>query len=282
MSKVEGQPLDQLKERVRAHWEHEVCGTRYGQSVARGERLREIEDARYRLEPYIPEFADFAAYAGRRVLEIGVGAGVDFGGWLAAGALASGVDLTEASIAATRERLDSKGVDPKRYELLRADAENLPFGDDEFDLVYSWGVLHHSPDTERAFCEAHRVLKPGGEFKGMIYHLPSWTGWFIWVLYGPLKGRPFLSVRRVVFEHLESPGTKAYSLREADDLLRRAGFSKVELRTKLGPGDLLLTKPSKRYGGALFRLIWQLCPRWLGRLLGDRLGLYLLIEARKA
>lgn len=281
MNRAEERALEQRKAEVRAHWEHETCGTRYGESTELGDRLREIETARYRLEPYIPPFADFSASTGKRVLEIGVGAGVDFCRWVAAGAQATGVDLTEAGIRSTRERLDFSGADPASYRLQTADAENLPFQDGTFDLVYSWGVLHHSPDTERAFREACRVLRPGGVFKGMIYHLPSWSGWFMWVLYGPLRGRPFLSPRRAVFERLESPGTKAYSLREAHELVQGAGFDHVRLSTRLGSGDLLLTKPSSRYQGALFNLIWKVYPRWLVRLLGDRFGLYLLIEATK-
>lgn len=263
------------------HWEREACGTRYGASATRRERLAEIEEARYRLEPYIPGFADFRRYAGRRVLEIGVGAGVDFSHWVAAGADASGIDLTATGVELTRERLELAGVGSDRYDLRQGDAENLPFPDGEFDLVYSWGVLHHTPDTERAFREAHRVLKPGGRFKGMIYHLRSWAAVSIWLLHGPLRARPWLPVRRAVFDHLESPGTKVYTLREAGELLRRAGFRDVELSTRLGPGDLLSGEPSREYRTGRLRWAWKLYPRWLVRLLGDRYGLYLLMEAVK-
>ncbi len=281
MSATSEQQMESLKARVRSHWEQESCGARYGESASRRESLREMEAARYRLEPYIPAFADFQGAAGKRLLEVGVGAGVDFSHWVRAGARATGVDLTDAGIELTRERLELEGVGGEQYRLQRADAESLPFADGEFDLVYSWGVLHHSPDTERAFREACRVLKPGGKLKAMIYHLPSWGAWFMWALYGPLKGKPFVSVKKAVFDNLESPGTKVYTLREADDLVRRAGFDDVRLSTRLGSGDLLLGKPSQKYQSALFRTIWKLYPRWLVRLLGDRLGLYLLIEARK-
>src|SRR6185295_12363816 len=83
-----------LKRSVRRHWEHEPCGTRGGDQVSRSAYFASIEQHRYDVEPYIPVFADFEAARGRRVLEIGVGAGTDHVNWLRAGARAVGVDLT--------------------------------------------------------------------------------------------------------------------------------------------------------------------------------------------
>jgi ubiquinone/menaquinone biosynthesis C-methylase UbiE len=164
---------------------------------------------------------------------------------------------------------------------MRADAENLPFDDGTFDLVYSWGVLHHTPDTSAAFAEALRVLKPGGTIKAMVYHTPSWTGWMLWAIHGLLRGRPLKSPKQLVYERLESPGTKVFSVRQITDLLQETGFENVSARTQLGPGDLLTIKPSGRYQSLPARVIWKTYPRWLVRLLGDRFGLGLLVEARR-
>lgn len=285
MSEAQAGPPDaaapELKDRVRAHWERETCGTRYGSSASRREYFDEIERARYALEPYIPDFARFDEAEGLRVLEVGVGAGSDFCGWVEAGARATGIDLTDAAIENTRDHLEARGLADRPHELRRVDAEALPFEDGCFDLVYSWGVLHHSPDTARAFAEVCRVLKPGGTFRGMVYHVPSWSGWMIWLLHGPLRGRPLRSVKDAIFEHLESPGTKAYTLGEADALLRGAGFEPPRLATRLNPGDLLDIRPSEKYRHPLYRWVWRLYPRWLVRALGDRFGLNLLIEAHK-
>ena len=148
-------------------------------------------------------------------------------------------------------------------------------------MVYSWGVLHHTPDTAKTFSESFRVLKPGGRLKAMIYHVPSWTGWMLWLRYGLFQGNPFLRPRVAIYNYLESPGTKAYTLEEAEKMLSACGFKKITLKSKLGPGDLLTIKPSKRYEGLFFKLIWKIYPRWLVRLLGDRFGLGLMIEASK-
>jgi len=126
-----------LKQAVKQHWEEEVCGIRYGESSSREEWLQEIERARYDLEPYIHGFADFAGASGKKVLEIGVGAGSDFANWIKNGAMSSGVDITDAAIALTKGRLNMLNIDPSHYRLTQGDAENLPFSEAEFDLVYS-------------------------------------------------------------------------------------------------------------------------------------------------
>ncbi|MBI2637974.1 class I SAM-dependent methyltransferase [Candidatus Peregrinibacteria bacterium] len=261
-----------LKQAVKTHWEDETCGIRYGE---------EIEQGRYELEPHIPSFAQFSKAKWKKVLEIGVGAGVDFLEWIRHGAHATGIDLTEAAIKHTRERLEAHNIKPHQYRLLASDAEKLPFADREFDIIYSWGVLHHTPDTTQAFKEALRVLKPGGILKAMIYHIPSWTGFLLWIQHCLLKGRPWKTSRYALFHYLESPGTKAYTLQEARILLEAVGFQNIHLETKLCAGDLLEIKPSKKYQGRVYRLIWKFYPRWFVRLLGHRFGLELLITAKK-
>jgi SAM-dependent methyltransferase len=258
------------KSDVRAFWDADPCGTRY---------LEDAEDfaaharARYTLEPYIFEFADFQSGRGLRVLEIGVGMGADYLEWLKAGAHATGVDFSAASIEKARRRCELAGYCP---DLRVADAENLPFAENSFDVVYSYGVMHHSPDTAQCLREAWRVLRPGGEAKIMMYHHPSLTGAMLWLRYGSFRGK---SLRQAVFDHLESPGTKTYTKKEAHAVM--AGFHGIEMRVAASPGDLLLHRPSVKFQSPFYRLIWKIYPRWLARRLGDRWGLFLLITATK-
>jgi SAM-dependent methyltransferase len=151
-----------------------------------------------------------------------------------------------------------------------------------FDIVYSWGVLHHTPDTGKAYREVFRVLRPGGLMRTMVYHVPCWTGLMLYLVHGLAKGAPRLGLKAAIYHHLESPGTKAYTRAEGAALATQTGFEQVSVSTGLGPGDLLQIKPSRRYQGRLARLAWELYPRPLIRLLGNRFGLYLLIEGRKA
>ena len=265
-----------LKRRVAAHWEAEPCGTRGIEAADRLAFFHGVEAERYAQEPFIREFAGFASARGRRVLEIGVGAGSDYVNWLRAGAHAIGVDLTAAAVRLTRERCTLEGFAPA---LSRTDCESLPFADASFDVAYSYGVIHHAPDTVKAVAEIRRVLKPGGVARVMIYHAPSITGLLLWTVHCLLRLRPWRSPRWAVAHYLESPGTKVYTLREARALF--GAFSTVRVRTVLGSGDLLLMRRSEKYGRALARLAWRLYPRWAVRLAGDRFGLGLLIEAVK-
>jgi SAM-dependent methyltransferase len=265
------------KSAVREYWDAESCGERYAVGPDLGERLRSVRRTRYELEPYIPAFAGFPSARGRDVLEIGVGMGTDHVEWARSGPRSlAGVDLTPRAVEFTRTQLELEGLGS---DLRVADAEELPFESGSFDLVYSWGVLHHSPDTPRAFAEVHRVLRPGGEARFMIYHTHSLTGYMLWARYAAAAGRPFRSLADVYARHLESPGTKAYSSRQARELCR--DFSSVEVRIQLNHGDLLEGDVGVRHRGALLTLAKRLWPRPLIRALFPRLGLYLLIKARR-
>lgn len=269
----------QLKAQVKHYWEGETCGTRYGNGPDRRLYFERISASRYRLEPYITDFAGFPDARGKSVLEIGVGAGADFANWCTYASHSTGVDLTESAIALTAERMALSGFAPEKYSLRTADAEHLPFPDATFDIVYSWGVLHHSPQTERGFAEARRVLKPGGELRAMIYHLHCWTAVMLYLQHAVVRGKFHLSIRDVLSFSLESPGTKAYTLKETHDLLLRTGFHDIRLSTRLGPGDLLTLEPSQKYISTFYRVVWKLYPRWLVRAIGDRYGMSLLIKA---
>lgn len=234
------------KSDVKAFWETEACGERYG---AEQDRLR------YQIEPEILDFADFDSSAGKGVLEIGVGMGADFLRWVRAGAEATGVDLTERAVELTRQRLASEG---QQADVRVADAESLPFADGQFDIVYSWGVLHHTPDPARALAEAQRVLAPGGQLKVMLYHRHSWVALAAWARFCLLRGRPFATLRDAVAQ-VESAGTQAFTCEEIVVMLARMVGLSVKPR---------LTHWDRR------------CVPVLSSLLGHRFGWFLLIQGR--
>jgi ubiquinone/menaquinone biosynthesis C-methylase UbiE len=272
----------ELKQRVKAYWETEVCGSRYGLQWARDRRryFEELDRARYELEPEVIEFAQFDQARGKRFLEVGLGAGADFSRWVRAGAIASGRDLTRASVNLVRERLDLEGLSA---DVEMGDAEDLrEFADNSFDIFYSAGVLMATPDTEKAFAEAHRVLKPGGQLKVLIYHYPSVGAFLIWMVHGPLRFR-WQAPRACVAEHYESPGMKMYTLEEARALVGKF-FTRhaIEIRLYLGAGDLLTHKFSSKYAGRKWELARALYPRWFVKhVLGERFGTGMLISTIK-
>lgn len=267
--------MEQSKVSVRDFWQLQSCGEVYAVGRSEREQFEAQAAERYRIEPFIGSFARFPEGRGRDVLEIGVGMGADHLEWAQSGPRRlAGVDLTERAVAYTKQRVALYGM---RSELQVADAERLPFPDASFDLVYSWGVLHHSPDTRRAVDEVYRLLRPGGVARIMIYHRPSIVGAMLWVRYALLAGRPWRSLRAVLSEHLESPGTKAYTIREARQLF--SSFSGLTMRTELSVGDLMIGAAGQRHSGVLLRLARAVWPRRVLQRLFRWAGLYLLVEA---
>lgn len=267
---------DVSKDDVRSFWEAGACGEVYASGDTPRERYDSHADARYELEPYIPSFARFHEGGGKDVLEIGVGMGADHAEWAKhQPRRLVGVDLTETAVLATKDRLEAYDL---RSDVRVGDAENLPFDDESFDIVYSWGVVHHSPDTRAAIREIHRVLRPGGSARLMIYHRPSLVGLLLWARYALLAGKPRRSLAEVCAAHLESPGTKTYSIAQARQLM--SDFATSSPRSRLSFGDLLQGEVGQLHGGKLLTIAKRLWPRPLLRRLHP-LGLYLLIDAKK-
>lgn len=163
----------ELKERVREFWQQHPCGTKFSDAeIGTPEFFERVEQHRYEKEWHIPAAADFAATRGLKVLEIGCGLGTDGAQFAKAGAEYTGIDLTEAAIDLARQRFAATGL---KGEFRVSDAEQLDFADEAFDIVYSHGVLHHTPNIEAAVHEIHRVLKPGGRAIVMLYHRGSYN-----------------------------------------------------------------------------------------------------------
>jgi ubiquinone/menaquinone biosynthesis C-methylase UbiE len=158
------------------------------------EHLAEVE-RRFLAEAWFaqrPGAAPFSALIpfdelrGNDVLEIGCGTGVHTKLLAEAGARVSAVDLTPTAVELTRRRLELAGLSA---DVREADAESLPYDDSSFDFMWSWGVIHHSADTDRVIAEIARVLRPGGRIAFMVYHRTSITFWLNYVLYrGVLRG----------------------------------------------------------------------------------------------
>lgn len=245
-----------LNDAVRAFWEKEPCGT--GQTIVGGttpgtrEWYEAVEEYRYQMEPFIHSIAQFTRYHGKKLLEVGVGAGTDHLQWARAGAICHGVDLTAAAIETTRRRLELYG---QRSELKHIDAETLPYPDATFDVVYSWGVIHHSECPEAIIAEIHRVLRPGGRFIGMMYGRHSVVTLKLWFRHALLRARPWRSFSDVIWHHMESIGTKAYTRNELARMM--SAFRDVELIPTICHYDR----------------IWL--PRWLTQFFPDNWGWYI-------
>jgi SAM-dependent methyltransferase len=248
-----------LKRRVQQFWDERPCGSKHADAPEGSPAFFEqVERKRYELEPFIPMYADFAGARGERVLEIGVGLGTDLARFARAGALVTGVDFSERSVELARRRLALDGLSG---EVLVADAEGLPFPDGGFDRVYSWGVLHHTPDTARAAREAIRVLRPGGRLCVMLYARRSWVGLGLWARHALLAGKPLRSFADVLAHHMESDGTKAFTTHEVQTMF--ADLSDVEIDRVGTPYDRRVAGPLASATGRL--LGWFLVVRGRSR-----------------
>lgn len=251
-----------LNNEVRAYWEVEPCGT--GTQITGGlerqslEWFKEVEQHRYDVEPFIHSVAQFQRHHGKTMLEIGVGAGTDHLQWARAGLKCFGVDLTDAAIETTQKRLSLYGFSST---LCRIDAEVLPFESEQFDLVYSWGVIHHSESPDLIIAEIYRVLKPGGTFVGMMYARSSVGVFGLWVKYALLKGKPWRSFNYINWHHMESVGTKGYNIDELKKMFSK--FSKFE-------SDRWITKYDKHR--------W---PQWISHFFPDSWGRYISLRVVK-
>jgi SAM-dependent methyltransferase len=161
-------------EDVRSYWDRRPCNIRHStKPVASREYFDEVEARKYFVEPHIPGFADFPRWAGRRVLEVGCGIGTDATNFARAGADYTGVDLSMESLKLACRRFDIYGL---KGRFLQANAEELAqkLAGERFDLVYSFGVIHHTPDPAAVIAQIRRLVKPGGEFRLMLYARNSW------------------------------------------------------------------------------------------------------------
>ena len=229
--------MDKFKDRIRDFWNKKPCGT-FGiipENVDR-DYFDNIKKRIYRLEPFIGEIAGFNKLKGKKVLEIGCGVGTDGVEFARSGAYYTGIDASLNSLELAKKNFEFNDLRPN---LQLADAEALPFPDNAFDFIYSWGVLHHTPDMVKAINEVYRVLKPGGSFCVMLYNRYSLVGLQLYFFYGLLRLNPFISLNRLFYEHHESPGTKAITDKEARLFFK--DFRNIEVKNIVTPYDIRIS-----------------------------------------
>ena len=221
--------LDEEKIRAREQWGQDPCGSNHGREHEFGSRefFDQVERHRYsEYAPWMPRLMEFEQFRDARLLEVGCGMGTDLLQFARGGARCVGIDLTPRSIEISRHRFRLYGAGG---DFMISDGERLPFHDESFDVVYSNGVLHHTPDTVGAIREVHRVLRPGGVAKVMLYHRNSLNYWVEVVLRHGVLGAEFLRGRstqeimsRVIeySDHGGRPLVKVYSRRQARELFK--------------------------------------------------------------
>lgn len=266
-------------ERVRDYWNRRPCNIRHSQEpVGSKEYFDEVEARKYFVEPHIPAFADFPRWNGKKVFEIGCGIGTDTINFARNGAAVTVAELSDESLRIAEQRAEVFGLG-ERIQFFNCNAEELrsvvPVA--EHDLIYSFGVIHHSPHPERILEQARSYLRSGGTLKVMVYNRRSWKVLWMILKYG--KGDP-RRTRELIAEHSEaqfgSPVTYAYTRAELTAMLARHGFRVTDIFV-----DHIFPWRIKDYVEYRYVKVWYFrwIPEVLFRRLERRLGWHLCATA---
>jgi len=218
-------------ESVADYWNRRPCNVRHSpREIGTRAYFDQVEQRKYFVEPHIPRFADFPRWQDRRVLEIGCGIGTDTINFARHGAQVTAVDLSEKSLDIARQRADVFEVS-ERIRFFHGNAEELSrvVPVEPYDLVYSFGVLHHTPHPERALEQIGHYLHANSTVKLMLYHRYAWK--VLWLL-GTLGRSQFWKVKELTARYSEAqtgcPVTYTYSTSAAQALLQRHGLELVD------------------------------------------------------
>lgn len=218
---------------VQNYWNARPCNIRHS-SKERGipDYFNEVEARKYKVEPHIKGFADFEKWRGKKVLEIGCGIGTDAINFARAGAQVTAVDLSDKSIEIAKQRAQVFGLED-RIRFVEADAERLTefVAPEFFDLIYAFGVIHHTPRPELLMKQIRAYIKPSTTVKVMLYNRWSWK--VLRILLYPGKGR-FWELKQLIADNSEAqngcPIAYVYSRKQGQELLRMAGLRTTEAR----------------------------------------------------
>ena len=254
-----------IEQEIKDYWNSQPCNVKHSTStIGTREFFNEVTAKRYKAEPHNLDFPQFHSWRGKRVLEIGCGIGTDAQQFAQNGAHYVGIDLSDESLALSKQRFEVFGLEGEFHNIDMTDSNALvKLG--KFDLVYSYGVIHHFPNIEQIIDNVHQVLNTNGEFKFMVYAKNSWK---------------YAMIRKGLdqFEALSGcPYAEAYTNEEIYDLLN--GKFKVE---RLRQAHCFMYNVDM-YKNNKFELEpwFEAMPELMREAVREYLGWHLLIKARK-
>jgi len=261
---------------VREFWNRRPCNIRHsGKPIGSKEYFEEVEARKYFVEPHIPAFAQFDRWRGKRVLEVGCGIGTDTVNFGRAGAQVTAVDLSEKSLEVARERANVYGLPNIRFYSGNAEELSSIVPVEPYDLIYSFGVIHHTPRPRRVIEQLRRYSGPGTTLKVMVYHRYSWKGLEILIREGH---GAFWRFSELLERHSEaqtgSPVTYSYTRRSVRELLR--GFIVDSVSVEHIFPYRISDYTEYRYSNVWY---WRYVPKPVFRLLERHAGWHLCVTA---
>lgn len=262
-------------DQVREYWDRRPCNIRHSDKpVGTHEYFDEVERRKYFVEPHIPGFAEFGAWAGKYVLEVGCGIGTDTINFLRAGAWVTAVDCSREATAITTQRAGLLHQYSKLTCITMDVDQRLPKG--RYDLVYAFGVLHHTPNPDQALDNMRRVIAPTGTLKLMLYHRRSWK-----VLSLLISGFRFWKLDKLIARRSEAqpdcPIARAYTRNQARELVERHGFRITDIRAAHIFPYQVKDYVEYRYVKEWW---WRWMPKRVFEWLESKIGWHLLVTAR--
>jgi 2-polyprenyl-3-methyl-5-hydroxy-6-metoxy-1,4-benzoquinol methylase len=263
---------------VQQYWNERPCNIRHSpKPVGEREYFDEVEARKYFVEPHIPRFAEFPRWRGKRVLEVGCGIGTDTINFARAGAQVTAVDLSDRSLEIARRRAEVYGLPNIRFVQANVEELGTVLPERDYDLVYSFGVIHHTPHPDVALGQLVAHLKPGGTLKIMVYHRHAWKVFAVVMRYG--RGA-FWKTEEIVARYSEAqegcPVTYTYTREQARRLVEGAGCRVEEVFVDHIFAWRIPDYVQYRYRRAL---PLALLPQALFRRLEQRLGWHLCLTA---
>jgi ubiquinone/menaquinone biosynthesis C-methylase UbiE len=264
---------------VENFWNSRPCNIRHSPlPIGTQQYFDEVEIRKYFVEAHIPAFAEFEKWQGKKVLEIGCGIGTDTVRFARAGAKVTAVDVSAQSIHIAKQRAELYGL--RNINFYKANAEELAdtVPVERYDLVYSFGVVHHTPHPQRVIEQIHRYIDRDSRLKIMVYHRRSWKVLWMLMAYGK---RPGESLDQLIARYSEAetgcPVTYSYSKEDMPALLR--GFELISVRI-----EHIFPYRISDYRNFRYRKAWYF--RWLPpalfRFIEKRWGWHLCVTARQA
>jgi len=267
-------------EHVRKYWNDRPCNIRHSnKKIGTKSYFKEVENKKYFVEPHIPIHAEFKKWKDNEVLEVGCGIGTDTINFLKNGANLTTVDLSEKSLEITKKRVKVFKLENK-VKFLTGDAENLCslVGDKKYDLIYSFGVIHHTPNPKKCIENFSKLLKPNGELKIMVYNRHSWK--VFWILMK--SGFQFWKLKKMIAKYSEAqtgcPVTFSYTKNEMKNILEKNGF-KVKNMTL----EHIFPYKINDYKKNIYTKVWyfRFIPNFIFKKIESLLGWHLCITANR-
>lgn len=265
-------------QKVEEYWDRRPCNIRHSpKPIGTLEYFNEVEARRNFVEPHLRQFSQFSRWKGKRVLEIGCGIGTDAINFARSGAKVTAVELSQKSLKIAKQQAKVFGLQDK-ITFYHGDAEHLsdfvPIAD--YDLIYSLGVIHHTPHPEKVIEQMQSYMQPGSTIKLMIYRRYSWK--VLWILLTFGHGQ-FWRINELVASHSEAqtgcPVTHLYSHRQIRKLLHRFNIVKMHV-------DHIFPYRIKDYIQYRYRKVWYF--RWMPnpifKWLKQNFGWHLMITAQ--